>query len=212
MCAQQNVPQIELEVSEAGFLNESPQISKDHCFDESSHCIKDRIPEDPQKVYAECVKSDHNVRKEESNAILNSNAQKAPKKRMEDSWYLDDHLMGLEQNCLISKQPKTPFSEFEPQLVQAEKTEPWWHIIDKDELASMVTQKSVDRVENCDLPQPLTKDFRKGQLPSQESSGYCETLPSSLDWTIKKGFSDLSNHHWGRSISVNCRSKPMHVR
>ncbi|KAK6262512.1 hypothetical protein QUC31_008328 [Theobroma cacao] len=133
------VDQIELEVSHAGFLNESPQISKDHCSDESSHCIRDGVREVPQK------------------------------------------------------------------LVQAEKTEPSWHIIDKDELASMVTQKSVEHVENCDLPQPLTKDFRKGQLPSLELPGYCETLPPSLDWPIQEVFSDLSNHHWGRSTSVKCR-------
>ncbi|EOY23587.1 Uncharacterized protein TCM_015435 [Theobroma cacao] len=138
--------------------SQCPQISKDHCSDESSHCIRDGVREVPQKVYAECVESDQAVKKEESNA-----------------------------------------------LVQAEKTEPSWHIIDKDELASMVTQKSVEHVENCDLPQPLTKDFRKGQLPSLELPGYCETLPSSLDWPIQEVFSDLSNHHWGRSTSVKCR-------
>ncbi|KAK6250756.1 hypothetical protein SCA6_004761 [Theobroma cacao] len=86
MCAQLNVLQIELEVSHAGFLNESPQISKDHCSDESSHCIRDGVREVPQKVYAECVESDQAVKKEESNAVLNSNAQKAPNKHMEDSW------------------------------------------------------------------------------------------------------------------------------
>ncbi|WRX19455.1 hypothetical protein QQP08_011942 [Theobroma cacao] len=145
MCAQLNVLQIELEVSHAGFLNESPQISKDHCSDESSHCIRDGVREVPQKVYAECVESDQAVKKEESNA-----------------------------------------------LVQAEKTEPSWHIIDKDELASMVTQKSVEHVENCDLPQPLTKDFRKGQLPSLELPGYCETSSLILATIIGEGPPQLS--------------------
>lgn len=37
----------------------------------------------------------------------------------------------------------------------SEKTEPWWRIAGRDELASLVAQKSWVNVENCDLPQPL---------------------------------------------------------
>ncbi|XWS50334.1 hypothetical protein CRYUN_Cryun12cG0079200 [Craigia yunnanensis] len=138
-----------LEVSNAGFDNESPKISKDHYFDGSSVCIKDGVAEDSGNAYAECVKSDRDVRKEESNPVLNSNAQKPPNKNIGESWYLDDHLIVLEHNCLISKQPKTLYSDFESQLVQSEKTEPWWRMTDKDELASMVAQKSLEHIENC---------------------------------------------------------------
>ncbi|KAL4363249.1 hypothetical protein GQ457_04G030570 [Hibiscus cannabinus] len=34
------------------------------------------------------------------------------------------------------------------------KTEPWWRTTDKYELASLVAQKSLDFIENCDLPPP----------------------------------------------------------
>ncbi|XWS48586.1 hypothetical protein CRYUN_Cryun13aG0089400 [Craigia yunnanensis] len=135
MFSQLNVPHFGLEVSDASFVNESPKISNDHYFDESSHCIKDGVSDVSGKAYAECVKSDRDVRKEESSPVLNSNAQKEPNKN----------------------------------LVQAEKTEPWWRMTDKDDLASMVAQISVEHIENCDLPRPQTKDFGKRQLPSLES-------------------------------------------
>ena len=152
MFAQLNVPKFGLEVSDAGFDSEGPKISMDQYFDESSLCIKDDVAEDSGNAYAECVKSGRDVRKEESNPVLNSNAQTPPNKNMGESWHPDDHLIILEHNCLISKQPNTLYSDFESQLVQAKKTEPWWRMTDKDELASMVAQKSLEHIENCDLP------------------------------------------------------------
>lgn len=154
-------------------------------------------------AYTEYVKSDRDVRKEESGPVLNSNAQKPPNKNMGESWYFVDNLIVSEHDCLISEQHKTLYSDFDSQLVQAEKTEPWWHITDKDELASMVAQKSLESIENCDLPRPKTKDIRKGQLHSPASFGDYETLHSSLDWTIQTGFSDISNHRQERTTSIS---------
>ncbi|OWM68636.1 uncharacterized protein LOC116187187 [Punica granatum] len=34
------------------------------------------------------------------------------------------------------------------------KSEPWWRMSDREELASLVARKSLDHVENCDLPPP----------------------------------------------------------
>ncbi|KAI3416777.1 uncharacterized protein J3R85_015034, partial [Psidium guajava] len=34
------------------------------------------------------------------------------------------------------------------------KNHPWWHAMDKGEVASLVAKKSLDHVENCDLPPP----------------------------------------------------------
>ncbi|OMO93591.1 hypothetical protein COLO4_16789 [Corchorus olitorius] len=182
------------------FINESPKFIKNHHFDESSHCKKAVVCEDLEKAHAECVTSDENVGNEELNQELNSNAQNPSNKNKGESWYMDGHLTGLEQNCLISE-PKTLYSDLESQLAQAQKTEPWWRMTDKDELASMVAQKSLEHIENCDLPRPQTKDFRKGQIPSLDSFGHYKTLPTSLDWTIQTGFSGLSNHHQERTTS-----------
>ncbi|XP_010544849.1 PREDICTED: uncharacterized protein LOC104817374 [Tarenaya hassleriana] len=41
-----------------------------------------------------------------------------------------------------------------PWNLSSEKAEPWWRTTDTDELASFVAQKSLDYVENCDLPPP----------------------------------------------------------
>ncbi|KAK7243574.1 hypothetical protein RIF29_38377 [Crotalaria pallida] len=41
--------------------------------------------------------------------------------------------------------------------IEGDKARPWWRTTDRDELASFVSQKSVDHVENCDLPPPQKK-------------------------------------------------------
>ncbi|XP_023639739.1 uncharacterized protein LOC17890532 isoform X1 [Capsella rubella] len=45
-----------------------------------------------------------------------------------------------------------PSSPWNP--LASEKAGPWWRTTDKDELASLVAQRSLDYVENCDLPTP----------------------------------------------------------
>ncbi|KAI3933667.1 hypothetical protein MKW92_047591 [Papaver armeniacum] len=44
---------------------------------------------------------------------------------------------------------------------QYQKTEPWWRITDKDELAFLVAQKSLEHIENCDLPPVQNRNARK---------------------------------------------------
>lgn len=41
-------------------------------------------------------------------------------------------------------------------------TGPWWRLVDGEELASLVAQRSVKLIENCDLPQPQSSHFRGG--------------------------------------------------
>ncbi|PQQ03036.1 uncharacterized protein Pyn_00941 [Prunus yedoensis var. nudiflora] len=70
----------------------------------------------------------------------------------------DDHLMNLDSfNCLSYEEPKKLSSGLESQWVGTEKTEPWWRSAGKDELASLVAQKSLEHIENCDLPRPQIK-------------------------------------------------------
>ncbi|CAL0315401.1 unnamed protein product [Lupinus luteus] len=42
-----------------------------------------------------------------------------------------------------------------------DKAKPWWRTTDRDELASFVSQKSVNHIENCDLPPPQKKYLRR---------------------------------------------------
>ncbi|KAG2290537.1 hypothetical protein Bca52824_050141 [Brassica carinata] len=53
---------------------------------------------------------------------------------------------------LTSELAFDPSSPWNP--LSSEKAAPWWRTTDKDELASLVAQRSLDFVENCDLPTP----------------------------------------------------------
>lgn len=53
---------------------------------------------------------------------------------------------------LTSELAFDPSSPWNP--LTSEKAAPWWRTTDKDELASLVAQRSLDFVENCDLPTP----------------------------------------------------------
>ncbi|CAJ1976005.1 unnamed protein product [Sphenostylis stenocarpa] len=44
--------------------------------------------------------------------------------------------------------------------IESDKAEPWWRTTDRDELASFVSQKSLNHIENCDLPPPQKKHIR----------------------------------------------------
>ncbi|GJN03414.1 hypothetical protein PR202_ga20856 [Eleusine coracana subsp. coracana] len=37
---------------------------------------------------------------------------------------------------------------------EIEKTQPWWQITDENELASLIAERAVRHIENCDLPRP----------------------------------------------------------
>ncbi|KAG5395547.1 hypothetical protein IGI04_017361 [Brassica rapa subsp. trilocularis] len=56
------------------------------------------------------------------------------------------------ENKLLNELPFDPTSPWNP--LSSEKAAPWWRTTDKDELASLVAQRSLDFVENCDLPTP----------------------------------------------------------
>ncbi|XWS76860.1 hypothetical protein CRYUN_Cryun01aG0214200 [Craigia yunnanensis] len=65
------------------------------------------------------------------------------------------------------------------------KAEPWWRTTDKNELASLVAQKSLDFIENCDLPPPQKVHVRRS---SHECSGsFNGDEVSSLAWKSQTG-------------------------
>ncbi|KAJ0259116.1 hypothetical protein HA466_0055130 [Hirschfeldia incana] len=53
---------------------------------------------------------------------------------------------------LLNELAFDPSSPWNP--LSSEKAGPWWRTTDRDELASLVAQRSLDFVENCDLPTP----------------------------------------------------------
>ncbi|KAH1081049.1 hypothetical protein J1N35_020810 [Gossypium stocksii] len=73
--------------------------------------------------------------------------------------------------CRASMKTNDFCSEPESPWSGGGKAEPWWRMTDKDELASLVAQKSLDFIENCDLPPPQKVHVR----------GYSHVCSGSLD-------------------------------
>lgn len=63
------------------------------------------------------------------------------------------HLTGLDScNCTLFEQPEKLCSDFESHWIGVKKVDPWWHAVDKDDLASLTSQNSSHQNKNCDNP------------------------------------------------------------
>ncbi|KAL0671950.1 hypothetical protein Bca4012_034654 [Brassica carinata] len=73
-----------------------------------------------------------------------------------------------------SEIPFDPTSPWNP--LSSEKAGPWWRTTDKDELASLVAQRSLDFVENCDLPTPqkMKRSSYYGSSPHEQGPSSCK--------------------------------------
>ncbi|GMI98973.1 hypothetical protein like AT2G46550 [Hibiscus trionum] len=70
--------------------------------------------------------------------------------------------------CDVSKKNNDFSYDLGSPWVGGGKAEPWWRMTDKDELASFVAKRSLDFIENCDLPPPQKMHVRRY---SREHSG-----------------------------------------
>ncbi|XP_024029767.1 uncharacterized protein LOC21395107 [Morus notabilis] len=126
-----------------------------------------------------------------SNVSSSMEQVKALTKDATEFWYLDDHLMNLESlNCLVSEETKKLSSDFESHLLGSDKSEPWWRCAGKDDLASLVAQKSLEHVENCDLPRPRSTNYRKQPSACPRILDH-DKLASPLNRKAERGFSNL---------------------
>lgn len=53
-----------------------------------------------------------------------------------------------------SKNPPKSNFETDTSWKEGEKAQPWWQITDENELASLVLERAMQNIENCDLPRP----------------------------------------------------------
>lgn len=156
------------------------------------------------KVSSASMKEDQLVRMSKANTGPHGNPEKTDKdKDIEELWCIEEDLDTV--NSLFSEQSKKLSSDMESHWMRAEKTEPWWRKADKDTLASMVAQSSVEHIENCDLPQPQTKHFRRGLSASLEQSDQDLMVTPSLDQMAELGFSNLTDctRKGHASVSMN---------
>lgn len=92
----------------------------------------------------------------------------------------------------LSFDPSSPWNP-----LSSEKAGPWWRTTDKDELASLVAQRSLDYVENCDLPTPQKmKRSYYGSPRSFDSDGF-------RDYSV----SGQTIHEHGPSRGSSCKNR-----
>lgn len=108
-----------------------------------------------------CIKNTNTTRMQKIEALLNNDDLHFTTKKKDQKEYCfsDGHFMDCDiSNFLVSE--KMASSDIESHLMMgSEKPGPWWRTAGKDELASMVAQKSLEHIENCDLPHPQPKHF-----------------------------------------------------
>lgn len=182
----------EFEVLNSGYINKTAIISDYYqckeVFSTQSDIKKsvNSFVEQPCKVSVPCTKIDQSKRMQELKAGAGDGPQLPKKRDSGDFWCSDDHLMNLDSfSCLSSEHKLSP--DLDSQWVGTEKTEPWWRSAGKDELASFVAQKSLENVENCDLPRPQIKHCRMG--PATSTKFLDPNL--SLDQMTDRGFSTI---------------------
>ncbi|KAE9593576.1 hypothetical protein Lalb_Chr18g0044531 [Lupinus albus] len=79
--------------------------------------------------------------------------------------------------------------------IEGNMAEPWWRTTDKEDLASFVSQKSLNHIENCDLPPPQKKHLR-GHPCSSISDDKVKATPYVAE-AKPRSFSDLTPHAQG---------------
>ncbi|XP_065860159.1 uncharacterized protein [Euphorbia lathyris] len=80
----------------------------------------------------------------------------------------------------------------------SEKNVPWWRTTDRDDLASLVAQKSLDYVENCDLPPPQKMHVKRYSGGHPGSFDYDDVFSS----IVQHGGSSPERAHRSRMASV----------
>ncbi|XP_027364927.1 uncharacterized protein LOC113871991 [Abrus precatorius] len=145
--------------------------------------------EQPWHASPTCMKN-NNTRMPKIETSLNTDLHFTPKKKDQgELCFSDSHFMDCDiSGFLISELGKMTSSDLKSHLMEDEKIEPWWRTAGKDELASLVAQKSLEHIENCDLPHPQTKHIRQ-RPPYPKGVDNDKTQPSSFNHKTKTGSS-----------------------
>ncbi|KAH0450849.1 hypothetical protein IEQ34_021541 [Dendrobium chrysotoxum] len=117
---------------------------------------KDSPMESSCVVSAISVNHDSERRIQEIKELNSTFSQKTLKHNVDTrGCYFQKELLDMKPIDRLSSQ-KTEMAnlDLETPWERSNKCEPWWRVSDKEELASFVAQKSLENIENCDLPRP----------------------------------------------------------
>ncbi|RRT77605.1 hypothetical protein B296_00011409 [Ensete ventricosum] len=130
--------------------------------------------------------------------IMASSSQHPLKRKtdMYDYLYKEEQLLDLKLvDRLISKRLEKDSLDLETPWAGINKSEPWWRIADKDELASLVAQKSLQHIENCDLPKPTqTVHVAMDPFSTPDDLNTCGRLQSSFSGNINAGICNANEY------------------
>ncbi|KAG0454852.1 hypothetical protein HPP92_023790 [Vanilla planifolia] len=90
-----------------------------------------------------------------------------PKVDLGDCFFESEHFVMKTVHNLSSKQMDIPLLDLDVPWEENNRPEPWWLVSHKEQLASLVAQKSLENIENCDLPRPA--HIRRNPFSSLES-------------------------------------------
>ncbi|GAV89636.1 hypothetical protein CFOL_v3_33050 [Cephalotus follicularis] len=154
------------------------------------------------RVSAVCMKKDCEVKKEEVHVICGIN------KDVLETMNMRGNFESTEMDplgCPVSKQSNEPLFDPEAPWVGAVKKEPWWRTTDREELASLVAQKSLDRIENCDLPSPQKMPVKRHPYDPLGRYDHDESSTSLLNRQSQTGCIPVPTLHAQRSLSPQRR-------
>ncbi|ONK69225.1 uncharacterized protein A4U43_C05F20640 [Asparagus officinalis] len=119
------------------------------------HNNDDYPSESPGMVSTAFMKKDSKTRVDEMKTVSNISQQPLERKvDSEDYLFQDWEFMDWKPVDRLIPKKTEGFGKDLDSPWAGHKCEPWWRISDQDELASLVAQKSLEQIENCDLPKP----------------------------------------------------------
>ncbi len=196
---QLNALEAEVETLRAGTVHSTTEFTEVHPRK------GDIIPDDDHKncksshdkqydLSAVCTKKAPEVRKQEVKALYSKNADELLELMDMRGKY---ELMDMDRfGCPVSKQANEFCLDPESPWIGSDKSVPWWRATDKDELASLVVKKSLNHIENCDLPPPQKMYVRRHPYARIGCLDRDEAL-ASFDWKAQTGGISKRTHAQG---------------
>lgn len=128
------------------------------------------------------MKSGSGTRVKEMNTTTIYSQQPLKQKTNMDFVYKVEKLLDLKPvDQLALRKSDEASSYLETPWSECNKPEGWWRIADKDDMVLLVAQKSLQHIENCDLPKPTqTVHYMKDLFSSIENLDASEIFQSSF--------------------------------
>ncbi|KAG1367670.1 putative aminoacrylate hydrolase RutD [Cocos nucifera] len=203
VCEQPNLLEDELDEKRAETTVPTSKFTEEPLLGESMDIdrkVNECLLESPCMVSTASMKRNSESGVEEMKTVTSCPQQPIKHKvDMSDYLYRDEELLDWKPvDRLISKKHEKVSSDLNTPWAGGNKNKPWWWISDKDELASLVAQKSQQHIENCDLPRPTQTVHVSGNpfgcLENLDANGiFASTLGQKLHAGICSPFDYAQN-------------------